>query len=68
MNKTTSHLGSQLGRDSHEKVSEDGGRLDSVLGNTNRDILLKAVIQKVDFGAKRMDDINSKLRELLERH
>ena len=60
MNKTVSQFS--------RGPSEDGGRLDSVLGDTNRDILLKAVIQKVDFGAKRMDDINSKLRELLERH
>lgn len=38
--------------------SEINDVADSVLGDTNRDILLKAVIQKVEFNSKRLDEIN----------
>ena len=37
-----------------------GDRADSVLGETNRDILLKAVIKKSEFIMKRIDDLNQK--------
>ena len=52
-----------------QKIGSDDGlrgvavhsQADSVLGDTNRDILLKAVIQKVEFNSKRLDDVNARL-------
>ncbi len=40
--------------------------LDSVLGDTNRDVLLKAVIQKCDFAAKKMELVDSRLTETVK--
>ena len=32
-----------------------------MLGDTNRDVLLKAVIQKADYASKRLEDVNDRL-------
>ena len=40
--------------------------LDSVLGDTNRDVLLKAVIQKCDFATKKMELVDSRLSETVK--
>lgn len=36
--------------------------VDSVLGDTNRDILLKQVINKSDFNAKRIDEVDNTIQ------
>ncbi len=40
--------------------------LDSVLGDTNRDVLLKAVIQKCDFASKRLELVDARLSETVK--
>lgn len=56
-----------LGRTEGSKLSaSDGFVLDSVLGDTSRDVLLKAVINKSEFTAKRLEDVNEKMNKLLE--
>ena len=66
--KTMSNLGSKLERASAMVGSDDGEPLDSVLGNTSRDVLLKAVIQKVDFATRRLDDLSDKFTNEMAAH
>lgn len=54
------------GTEGSKLSASDGFILDSVLGDTNRDVLLKAVITKSEFTAKRLEDINEKINKLLE--
>ena len=47
----------------NQQEFEQPSRLDSVLGDTNRDVLLKAVIQKADFAAKKVEMVDTRLTE-----
>ena len=58
-----SNRGSQFGAGGLVSPSDDlGDKADSVLGEANFDLLLKAVIKKAEYNAKRMDDLNSRMR------
>ena len=53
--RNMSNVGSKLSN------GRDDRRADSVLGDTSKEVLLKAVIQKSDYTAKRLEDVNDRL-------
>lgn len=68
--KPPSHGGSQLGaaRPSQAHDGLDSDPLDSVLGDIDRDVLLKNVIQKCEFNSRRLEELHEKLVDDLARH
>ena len=58
--QTMSNLGSKFGKSQLVAEHDNGSVLDSVLGDKDHSLLLKAVIQKVEYNEMKLNDIDSK--------
>ena len=58
--QTMSNLGSKFGKSQLVADHDNGSVLDSVLGDKDHSLLLKAVIQKVEYNEMKLNDIDSK--------